>query len=87
MKRVYFYGFDQFNNVVDVKYLQGDAVTITNMRRLDNWMATTKPSIVTIIAVDDRPGLKQDYWDAIKGDFTDKLAFCDLLVREGIGMR
>ena len=85
-KRVYFYGFDLLNNIVDVKFLQDEAITATNMKRLTQWMASTKPNITTIIAVDDREGLRQDYWDAIKGDFTDKLAFCDLLIREGIVM-
>ena len=87
MKRVYFYGFDLLNNVIDVKFLQDDAITVANMQRLSKWMTETKPNIVTIVAADNRRGLCQDYRDAVKGDFTDKLAFCDLLMREGLIMR
>ncbi len=87
-KRVYLYAFDFLCRIVDCKFLEGEAITVANMRRLANWMAESYPSQVTIWAVDNRPGLYKEFREAIDlKDFTNQLIFADTVSHEGIQIR
>ena len=84
-KRVYLYAFDFLFRIVDCKFLEGEAITVANMRRLAGWMADSYPSRVTVYAVDNRPGLYKDFREAIDlRDFTKQLAFADMVSHEGV---
>lgn len=87
-KRVYLYAFDFLCRIVDCKFLEGEAITVVNMRRLANWMAESYPGQVTIYAVDNRPGLYKEFREAIDlRDFTKQLLFADTVSSEGIQIK
>ena len=87
-KRVYLYAFDSMCKIVNYKYLEGDAVSVTNLRRLADWMAEYAPIPEKIYAVDDRPGLYQDFREAMDlRYFAKQLIFADMVSREGIRIR
>lgn len=87
-KRVYLYAFDFLCRIVDCKFLEGEAVTVANMRRLADWMAESYPGPVAIYAVDNRPGLYKEFREAIDlRDFTKHVLFADAISDEGIQIR
>ena len=65
-KRVYLYAFNNVLEVVDMKFLKDDAISVLNIRRLANWMRGDYPEPVVIYAVDNRRGLHQEYLDDMK---------------------
>lgn len=74
--------------IVNYKYLEGDAVSVTNLRRLADWMAEYAPIPEKIYAVDDRPGLYQDFREAMDlRYFAKQLMFADMVSCEGIRIR
>lgn len=84
-KRVYLYAFDSLCKIVDCKYLEGYAISVTNMIRLADWMAEKYPVKLKVYAVDNRPGLYADFREAMKSnDFTGQLEFADMVSHEGI---
>lgn len=84
-KRVYLYAFDSLFKIVDCKFLQDDAISVTNMMRLADWMTEGIPAKLKVYAVDNRPGLYTDFREAIKtSDFTKQLEFADMVSHEGI---
>ena len=50
-KRVYLYAFNDVLEIVDTKFLEDDAISVLNIRRLANWMRDTYPEPVVIYAV------------------------------------
>ena len=83
-KRVYLYAFNEEMRIVDVKFLEGDAVTITNMRRIAKWMKDNIPEKIVVYAVDNRPGLYKEFKETIRTkDFTKRIEFADLVSHEG----
>lgn len=70
---------------MDTKFLEDDAISVLNIRRLANWMRDTYPEPVVIYAVDNRRGLHQEYLESVKTkDFTKHVEFADIIDREGI---
>lgn len=47
-KRVYLYAFNNVLEIVDTKFLEDDAISVLNVRRLANWMRDTYPEPVAI---------------------------------------
>lgn len=47
-KRVYLYAFNNVLEIVDTKFLEDDAISVLNIRRLANWMRDTYPEPVVI---------------------------------------
>lgn len=87
-KRVYLYAFDSLCRIVNCKYLEEEAISVTNVLRLAEWMAESLPISMRVYAVDNRPGLYQDFREAIDlRDFTKQLAFADMISREGIRIK
>lgn len=87
-RRVYLYAFDSLFKIVDCKFLQNDAITVTNMVRLADWMAERIPTNLKVYAVDNRPELYADFREATKTcDFTKQLEFADMISREGIRLK
>lgn len=89
MKRVYLYAFDGLCNIVDCKYLEGEAITVRNMTRLADWMTNNGTlSNVRVYAMDNRPGLYLEFRESIKrSDFTAMLEFADTVRDEGIRLK
>lgn len=84
-KRVYLYAFNNVLEIVDAKFLEDDAISVRNIRRLANWMRDTYPEPVAIYAVDNRRGLHKEYLESVKTkDFTKHVEFADIINREGI---
>ncbi len=87
-RRVYLYAFDSLFKIVDCKFLQDDAITVTNMVRLADWMAERIPANLKVYAVDNRPKLYADFREATKThDFTKQLEFADMVSHEGIRLK
>lgn len=83
-RRVYLYAFDYLMNVVDVKFLQDDAITVRNMKRTATWMKETNLISLVVYAIDNRPGLHDEFTEARKSnDFTKHIEFADTVRREG----
>lgn len=84
-RRVYLYAFDNVLRIVDTKYLEGEAISVRDMRRLAKWMMDTCPKPVAVYAVDNRPGLYKEFMETVKTkDFTKHVEFADTISREGI---
>lgn len=84
-RRVYLYAFNNVLRIVDTKYLEGEAISVRDMRRLAKWMTDTCPKPVTVYAVDNRPGLYKEFMETVKTkDFTKHVEFADIISREGI---
>lgn len=85
-RRVYLYAFDEQYNIVDCRFLEGDAITVRNMKRLADWMTEGVTSFkVSVYAVDNRPGLYREFRESVKrNDFTAMLEFADTVRDEGI---
>ena len=84
-KRVCLYAFNNVLEIVDTRFLEGDAISVRNMLRLANWMKDVNPGQVVLYAVDNRPGLYKEFMEAVKTkDFTKHVEFADLISREGI---
>lgn len=84
-KRVYLYAFNDVLEIVDTKFLEDDAISVLNIRRLANWMRGHLSRTVVIYAVDNRRGLHQEYLESVKTkDFTKHVEFADIINREGI---
>ena len=84
-KRVYLYAFNNVLEIVDTRFLEGDAISVRNMLRLANWMKDVNLGQVVVCAVDNRPGLYKEFMEAVKiKDFTKHVEFADLISREGI---
>lgn len=43
-KRVYLYAFNNVLEIVDAKFLEDDAISVLNIRRLANWMRIPIPN-------------------------------------------
>lgn len=87
-KRVYLYAFDSLFKIVEYKYLEGEAISVRNMMRLADWMVDRLPANLKVYAVDNRPGLYDDFRESCKGnDFTKQLAFADMVSHEGIRLK
>ena len=85
MKQVYLYAFDSNHKCRGHKYLEGDAITMRNIKALAKMMRSYDISIRYIYAVDNRPGLQQDFKDGVyTNDFVEHIAFEDLIKYEGI---
>lgn len=86
MKRqIWIYAFDAVFRVVKAYYLEGESITIRNMRATADWMRTTIPLNVTVYAVDNRRGLCKEFNEAMKScDFTKQIEFADMISKEGI---
>lgn len=84
-KRVYIYAFNKVWNLVDVKFLMNEAISVQNMRIIANWMRSVWPEELVIYAVDNRPGLYKEFRDNQRSnDFTKHIEFADMISREGI---
>jgi hypothetical protein len=84
-KRVYLYAFNNVLEIVDTKFLEDDAISVLNVRRLANWMRDTYPEPVAIYVVDNRRGLHKEYLESVKTkDFTKHVELADIINREGI---
>lgn len=84
-KRVYLYAFNNVLEIVDTKFLEDDAISVLNVRRLANWMRDTYPEPVAIYVVDNRRRLHKEYLESVKTkDFTKHMEFADIINREGI---
>lgn len=88
-KRVYLYAFDPLYKIVCCVYLEGDAISVRNMiRSADQMVDMASPTRLTVYAIDNRPGLFRCYMDATRSnDFADRVAFADMVNREGILIR
>lgn len=86
MNRVYLYAFNEVSRVVDVKFLEGNAITVQAMRRTAQWMRDhLSPDPVVIYAVDNRHGLYGEFMEAVKSkDFRTRIEFADIISREGV---
>ena len=84
-KRVYLYAFNNVLEVVDMKFLKDDAISVLNIRRLANWMRGDYPEPVVIYAVDNRRGLQQESLESVKTKgITKHVEFADNNNQEGI---
>lgn len=85
-RRVYLYAFDERYNIVDCRYLEGEEITVRNMKRLADWMTEGVTSLkVQVYAVDNRTGLYREFRESVKrNDFTVMLEFADTVRDEGI---
>lgn len=84
-RRVYLYAFNNVLRIVDTKYLEGEAISVRDMRRLAKWMMDICQEPVTVYAVDNRPGLYKEFMETVKTkDFTKHVEFADIISREGI---
>lgn len=84
-RRVYLYAFNGLLRVVDTKFLEEEAISVRDMRRVAEWMAETNADKTVIYAVDNRPGLYREFREAVRtGDFTRHIEFADTISREGI---
>lgn len=87
-KRVYLYAFDELYNIECCVFLEGDAISVRNMLRFADQMTDmASPVRLNVWAIDNRPGLYASYKDAVKGIFVDRIAFADMVSREGIRLR
>lgn len=88
-RRVYIYAFDHLYKIVCCVFLEGDAISVRSMNSLaDQMMEMSNPSTISVYAVDNRPGLFRCYRDAISSnDFADRIAFADIVKREGIRLK
>lgn len=88
-RRVYLYAFDELYNIVDCRFLEGEAITVRNMKRLANWMTENVTSFeARVYAVDNRPGLYREFRESVKrNDFTVMLEFADTVRDEGIRLK
>ena len=83
VRRVYIYGFNELHEIVDVKFLQEDAISISNMMWITEQMIINTEAH-KIYAIDNRWGLRRDFLDSIKStDFVKHIEFEDLVSREG----
>lgn len=88
-RRVYLYAFDHLCKITCCVFLEGDAISVRNMTRFaDQMVDMSSPTKLTVYAIDNRPGLFCCYQDAVKSnDFADRVAFVDLVSREGIQLK
>ena len=88
-RRVYLYAFDALYNIVDCRFLEDEAITVRNMRRLADWMTEKVTSFeVRVYAVDNRPGLYREFRESVsRNDFTAMLEFADTVRDEGIRLK
>ena len=88
-RRVYLYAFDALYNIVDCRFLEDEAITVRNMRRLADWMTENVESFeVRVYAVDNRPGLYREFRESVsRNDFTAMLEFADTVRDEGIRLK
>lgn len=85
LRRIYIYAFDGLHKLVDCKFLEGDKITIDGLTYYRDRMIWQNNVIRAIYAVDNRPGLYQDYREATKtNDFVKQLEFEDMVSREGL---
>jgi hypothetical protein len=83
-RRVYLYGFNEVWRIADTRFLEEDAISITNMLKMVERMMEYKPDIRMVVAVDNRGGLYQDYMKSVRSsDYTDWYEFADLVANEG----
>lgn len=86
-RKVFLYAFDNLFQIVDCKFLEGDAISVRNMFRLADWMSCGNTTL-KVYAVDSRPKLYSEYRETIKtSDFVKQLEFADMIQREGIRIR
>lgn len=79
VRRVYIYGFNKLHEIVDVKFLQEDAISIKNMMWITEQMIANTEAH-QIYAIDNRWGLRRDFMDSIKStDFVKHIEFEDLV--------
>lgn len=88
-RRVHLYAFDELFNIVDCRFLEDEAITVRNMKRLADWMTENVESFeVRVYAVDNRPGLYREFCESVKrNDFTAMLEFADTVQDEGIRLK
>lgn len=85
MRQVFLYGFDREHHVQLYRFLNEPYVTIRNIAFTAEMMANNLPVIREIYAIDNRPGLKQDFFDTInRRSFEKDFIFYDLVSRDGI---
>lgn len=84
-KRIYFYGFNELHHVTCCDYLVGERISTQRMDCMATYMFESQPDAINIYAVNNRPGLKDDFLEAIvRPHFTKDIEFEDLIRREGI---
>lgn len=84
-RQVYLYAFNRLCKIEGFFYLEGDNITVQNIRTQAQWMLDHLGSTCEVCAVDNRPGLKEDFLESYKTvDFTKHVEFEDLCCREGM---
>lgn len=82
-KRVYIYGFDKLNRVVDCEYLEEPYIAIVHMVDIADSIGGDE-----VYAVDGHPRVGADFRKAIKSkDFATHLEFKDLVKHIGLRIR
>ena len=85
MTKVVLYAFDNLFKVKDVRFVNENEATETVLRDIAQAIVDNSPAIINAVyAIKDRAGLREDFMEAVKGDFTDKILFEDMVSREGI---
>lgn len=84
-RRVYLYAFDKLHRMLDCKFLEGESITIRNIKSLGDWMAGMNPYARSIYAMDNRPGLYREFTESVKAsDFVKHIEFEDMVSHEGM---
>lgn len=86
-RQVYVYGFNHLLECIDCNFIQGEAITVKNMRKLAKWMRATNSECRAVLAVDNRPGLRREYLEAVTSkDFSKRIEFAETITNEGIAL-
>lgn len=87
MNKVYVYGVDRNLRIVRTLWLSEEHITIRDIIRTSFAAQQGIPERLAIVAVDESHELKDAFFAAIKEnpyEFVEKIAFMDLITRNGL---
>ena len=86
-KFVYLYGFNKSHELVNVKFLMNERITIRNLKSSISKMLDMNSEIIEITAVDKSKGLTEAYWEVCKArEYSKIYEFWDYVTREGFNV-
>lgn len=84
-RKVFMYAFNELHGLEMYRFLEGNDITIQNMKRIAQWMMDARHGIRRIYAMDNRYGLYDEYWKAVNTpDFVTHFEFEETVSHEGI---
>lgn len=84
-RQVFIYAFNNLHRVEVFRYLEEPFIGIRRICEIAEWMVSNNDYIRNVYVVDNRPGLKKEFDEAMKSpDFARHVEFEDSIACEGI---